>query len=364
MQLPRAALFATALALCSALACKDDPAPASDGKEADDPPTARDSSAPEAPEAADPALEVAVADAVDPARYRADVEWIAAPRVPGSEHWKAVQDRCASVFEASGFTVERHAAGPADNGTAGVNVIGRKPGSDPDAPAVVVGAHYDHIEGCAGADDNASGTAAVLELARVLGPDRQWPSELVLACWDIEEEGLHGSAQWVTDAVEAGEEIGVYFNFDAMGYASDEPDSQRLPPEVETSMAVMFEDQLETVRANDNRANFVVVLADSAARDHVERVLAHAERVELVAIDLQIPKALIGQPALSDLRRSDHASFWLEGIPAVFMSDTAEFRTDTYHCRGRPDTADTLDYTFATKVVRASASALVGALAG
>lgn len=304
-------------------------------------------------EAPDPAV-VALVDRVDPKRYAADLEFVAAERPPGSPHWQAVQDRCATSLSEAGFTVERHVSE-----LGGTNVIGTLLGSSPELPAIVVGAHYDHIPGCAGADDNGSGVAAVLELARVLGkPEPAWPRTLVIACWDNEELGLYGSQAWVDDAIAKGTKISLYFNFDAMGYADHTPKSQKLPEGVD----LLFSKQLAALAANDYRADFIAVLADESASAIAQRVVAHAERIELPAAILAIPAAMKNEPLLADLRRSDHASFWAHDIPAVFLSDTAEFRTDTYHCVGRPDTADTIDVAFATSVVRASAGALAEAL--
>lgn len=319
------------------------------------PPTA--SPQPAKPEAPEPELAkpidpriAALADRVDPLRYTADLTFVAAERPPGSPHWQAVQDRCATSFEAAGFTVERQVSE-----LGGTNVVGTLLGSEPALPAIVVGAHYDHIPGCAGADDNGSGVAALLELARVLGrPETAWPRTLVLACWDEEELGLFGSKAWLDAALAKGMKIDLYFNFDAMGYADHAPRSQRLPEGVE----LIFKKQLAALEANEYRADFIAVLADERASAVAERVVAHAERIDLPTALLAIPDVMKNEPALSDLRRSDHASFWAHDIPAVFLSDTAEFRTDTYHCQGRPDTADTVDIAFACSVVRACAGAI------
>jgi hypothetical protein len=294
------------------------------------------------------AAAIGIADQVDANRYAEDLRLVAAVRPPGSPHWQVVQDRCFAVFEAAGFaTVRFEVEG------AGVSVVGRKNGSKPALPGLVVGAHYDHVENCPGADDNASGTAAVLELARVLGA-HTWERSLTVACWDEEESGLHGSRAWVDAAVADGRKFELYLNFDAMAYANAAPNSQRLPPGIE----LLFPKQVEMLREREFRADFIAILADSSASESAARLLAHANKLELPNAVLEVPQALKNEAALSDLRRSDHASFWRHDIPAVFLSDTANFRTDTYHCTGRPDTLDTLDLSFATKVVRTAAGAL------
>jgi hypothetical protein len=296
-------------------------------------------------------LGLALADRLDASAFAADLRLIAAPRPPGSEHWQAVQDHCASCLSAAGFAVERVAVDGA-----GVSVVGLLPGRDPELPAIVVGAHYDHIEGCPGADDNASGTAAALALARTLAAQPGgWERSLYVACWDEEESGLHGSRAWVERAVlQRGQRFALYLNLDAIAYADAAPGSQRLPPGSE----LLFARQLRELDARGRPGDFIAVLADDAAHDASTRYLAHAERLGLPTARLEIPAQQRNAPLLADLRRSDHANFWKHEIPAVFLSDTADFRTDTYHCEGRPDTVETLDLEFATKVTRAAAGML------
>src|SRR5690349_16904986 len=102
-------------------------------------------------------------DAFESARYREDLAFIAKPRAPGTPHWRKVQDHCFDVFDAAGIEPRRHSYG------SGVNVLAELRGSSRPDELVVVGAHYDSVPNCPGADDNASGVAAVLEIARAIG---------------------------------------------------------------------------------------------------------------------------------------------------------------------------------------------------
>src|SRR5690606_27860869 len=180
------------------------------------------------------------------------------------------------------------------------SVTGRKAGRDPELPAIVVGAHYDHIDDCPGADDNASGTAALLAVARTLGP-HEWSRTLYIACWDEEETGLHGSRHWADQVVAEGQKIELYFNFDAIGYADATPNSQKLPPGSE----LLFAKQLADLKARDYRADFIAILADDGAAEPCQRYLAHATRLELPTALLEIPGSLKNDALLSELRRSD-----------------------------------------------------------
>jgi hypothetical protein len=93
----------------------------------------------------------ALARCVDAAAIARDITFIAEVRAPDTPHWLAVQELCADRLTMLGFTVEMHAY------STGINVIGRLPGTQAPDEVVLVGAHYDHIPGCLGADDNATG---------------------------------------------------------------------------------------------------------------------------------------------------------------------------------------------------------------
>jgi hypothetical protein len=290
-----------------------------------------------------------VAACVDPSRFEQDVIAIAKPRPPGSVQWREVQSRCADTFDRLGYTVELHRY------ATGINVIGVREGRSKER--VVVGAHYDHIPGCDGADDNASGTAAVLELARVLAGG-SFDRTLVVACWDEEERGLVGSDAWAEAAIARGESIALYVNFDAIAFTDRAPNTQRVP----TGFDVLFPDETTRLAEQQHRADFIAVIVDAAARPYAEAFAKQAEALALPHAVLVIPELLLVAPLAVDLRRSDHASFWDESVPAMMLTDTANFRSSAYHCKGRPDTVDTLDLPFAVQVVRSAASATAFAL--
>ena len=128
---------------------------------------------------------------IDKERYIEDLETVAIIRNPGSDGWKVVQELLAARLERLGYELEKWDYG------SGVNVIGRLPGvTEPDTE-VIISAHYDHIPGCPGADDNASAVSGALEIARVLS-GREFNRTLVVAFWDEEELGLIGSRHYVS----------------------------------------------------------------------------------------------------------------------------------------------------------------------
>lgn len=302
----------------------------------------------DAPTACGSGSAAALAACVDPSALAEDIGFIADIRTPGSAHWLAVQELCADRLEQLGYAVELHEYGT------GTNVIGRRSGSASPEDVVLVGAHYDHIPDCLGADDNATGVAGALELARVLAEvpiDRT----LAIACWDEEELGLLGSRAWVQSGMAAGETVSVYLNYDMIGVRSEEPGSQMIP----AGLDLLFAEQYAQVEANEFRGDFVVVISDDLAEAPLASYLGHAEAIGLPTVSLPLDAEAKNSELLADLRRSDHASFWAQDIPAIFFSDTGELRNDAYHCYLAEDTVDTLDMAFVAEVV----SATVGAAA-
>ena len=285
---------------------------------------------------------------VDLDRISSDLNTVAEERTPGSAHWQEVQDLCAQRLADLGFAVELHTY------DTGVNVIGTRTGAtDPDTQ-VLISAHYDAVPGCAGADDNASGVAALLESARVLATvdhDRT----LVVACWDEEEDGLLGSEAWATEAAARGDQLAAVYVYETIGYRATEPDTQTLPSGFDT----VFPDAAAELAARGYTGDFLFYAADEAHAAAADALEAAAAEVDLPLIGVLLPDTLKNSRLASDLRRSDHASFWEVDLPGLFVTDTADFRNAAYHCQGAEDTVDRLDLDF----IRANTAATVGATA-
>ncbi len=281
--------------------------------------------------------------AVEQKRLVDDVTFIAQERVPGSPHWQAVQDLCAARFAEYGFEVELHSY------ETGVNVIGRKAGGSKAAEDVIVSGHYDHIPDCPGAADNAAGTAATLEIARILG-ERSFERSLVVACWDEEERGLVGSRAYATRANERGERIHIVYSLDGMGFTSDEPGSQTIPD----GFDLLFPDEVAKLGARQNRGDFVAIIADKFAEEAAAQIRTHADQLGLENAVLMVAAGLKNQALLSDLRRSDHASFWTFDVPAIQLADTSNFRNPNYHCLSGVDDVSTIDFDFVTNITKAT----------
>ncbi len=287
-----------------------------------------------------------LADCIDIDRYASDLAFIANPRPPGSEHWNQVQDLCAARLEAAGYTVERD-----DYGT-GTNVLGRKDGSSSPDEVVLISAHYDHIADCPGADDNATGVAAALEIGRVLAL-ADLPRTVMIACWDEEEVELRGSRAFASSLDERGIDIVVNYNFDMIGYASSDPMTQTVP----APFYELFPDAAADIVDNERRADFILVVSNASAETAAVDMIAQADRIALNTTLLAVPAGEELSETYADTRRSDHSSLWAAGVPAVLFTDTADLRNGNYHCRDGPDAVSDLDDEFAVDVARAVAAA-------
>ena len=197
------------------------------------------------------------------------------------------------------------------------------------APRLVIGAHYDVYEN-PGADDNASGVAGLLELARMIGTEKPvLEHRLDLVAFTLEEPphfrsesmGSHVHARGI---VEEGAELKLMISVEMIGFYSDEPDSQAYP--------VGFLEWLYP-----DKANFIGVVGGLFDRSSVARVKS------LMANSDELPVYSINAPAaLTGVDFSDHWSFWQNGLPALMVTDTAFLRNPNYH--RQTDSPDTLDY--------------------
>jgi Zn-dependent M28 family amino/carboxypeptidase len=296
-----------------------------------------------------------LAACADEARYVADLSFVAGDRTPGTAHWQEVQSLCGGRLTELGYEVEQQAYGT------GVNVIGIRKGRALPAEFVFLSAHYDTVKDCAGADDNGSGVAGVLEAARLLALQPH-ARTVAIACWDEEErrgdESARGSAAYARAANDREEQIVGNFVFDMIGYASSAPGTQRLPD----GLDAMFPVQVQQIRANKNRGDFLAVVLDERSHAIGDFLAVEAAAVNLPLVFFEIPAEQLDSPAVDDLRRSDHGSFWASGYPGMLLTDTAEFRNPNYHCENSQDSIDTLDHDFAMSVLRVTIGAAVRAL--
>lgn len=233
-------------------------------------------------------------------------------------------------------------------------------GSDKPDEIIVVGAHYDtvHVDDLAhgrvrtpGADDNASGCAALLEIARGLAARRErgeMPARTVRLVFFANEEppffwtDQMGSLVYARACKERGEKIVGMISLETIGMYSDEPGSQGRP-------ALMGD-------IVPDRGDFIAFVGMSSAEAFVSACVEAFRAVssfpcEGAALPMAVPR--VGS--------SDHWSFWKQGYPAVMVTDTAKYRNKNYH--KETDTPRTLNYEKMAEVVRGVEGVIAG-LAG
>ena len=279
--------------------------------------------------------------------YIADLTFIAqAPRTSIDPQHQAVQDLCADRLSELGYEVERH------DFESGVNVIGKLSGTTRPDEIVIVSAHYDTIPKSNGADDNASGVAAALETARLLA-DEEHDRTLLIACWDQEEPALYGSYLYANRERERNTDIKMVYVYDEIGSSDDRPNTQQFP----AGFDLAYPDAATKLRANEYRANFVLLVFDQQADSWAQAIADQAEKVGLPAIALAVN---LDEDVPTDLTGSDHASFWRRGYPAIEINDTSGFRNPYKHTK--LDTIERLDHDFAVKVISAVTASVRTAL--
>jgi Zn-dependent M28 family amino/carboxypeptidase len=265
-------------------------------------------------------------ESISEAFLRQVVETISLPRhfftEPGQNRWTA--DWIAGQLASFGYDVFFQGQFR--------NVVTR-PASQISEPLVLIGAHYDSVPNCPGADDNASAVAAMLACAQALA---RFAPRLPVCCvaFNAEEDGLVGSQDFVEVFLpESGWQIQQVHILEMLGYCSDVPGSQRLPAGL-------------PIRVPDT-GNFLGIISNHQSNEVLETLLTRTSAYvpTLPVVGLKLYLGL--EKLLPVLGRSDHAPFWNAGIPALMWTDTAEFRNPNYHLRS--DTPDTLDYGFLRK---------------
>lgn len=241
------------------------------------------------------------------------------------------------VWRSAGFTPTHETA--EQGGVRSENLYVDIRGSVQPQQYVLITGHYDNWH--LGADDNASAIAVLLQAAQVFAARRPARSIRIVA-FDREEEGLTGSERFA--ALHESDAIRAVLNMDCVAYLSRAENSQGAPPGL----------GLRSV------GDFLAVLSSEPAA----RILSSVARLAPL---LPQPVDVLGLVAPADghnagaaaFLRSDHAPFWRRGIPALFFTDTANFRNPNYHRPG--DVAETLDFDFLARnaqLVIAAAAAL------
>ncbi|MBT3994885.1 MAG: M20/M25/M40 family metallo-hydrolase [Chloroflexi bacterium] len=279
---------------------------------------------------------------VSESRIKSDVETLSAsPRnsIQNKQQHATAAEWIANQFTKIGLSINRTVFDiPMQSPErSGLNIIGTLNPDSTERP-VLIGAHYDTVAGSPGADDNASGVAAMLECARIL-VEAESSRKIVFAAFDAEElqspaEGLHGSTAYVV-TLRTEEHPSAAVILETIGFSSSTI-KQKLPG----SFRFLFRRAYKALRRQNFEANSLLILSNNSSR-RISRSLEQAASIQQIGLPILPLEVPWWMPLVRNLRRSDHAPFWQAGIPAVMISDTANFRNPNYH---KPtDTAETID---------------------
>ncbi len=255
----------------------------------------------------------------------------------GCYHYDALHERAEYIereFVSAGFMVQRDEF--IFSGRSYRNIIATASGMESKGEWVLIGAHYDAVVDSPGADDNASGVAVMLEVARSLGPRKG----IKFVAFTLEEPQPHsihfliGSKHFVDKMKSRGQIYRAVLILESVGYMSCKPESQLLPSLVKAPHV----------------GDFIGVVGNKKADGIMTGFKESAKRYvpELKVVTYRAPARGF---LLPETRFSDHAPFWDAGYPAVMITDTAMFRNPNYHTPF--DTSETLSPDFMAQVAAA-----------
>jgi len=205
-------------------------------------------------------------------------------------------------------------------------------------PPIVIGAHYDTVPGSPGADDNATGVAVLLELARDIasGP-LKYPVQLV--AFDMEEYGYLGSSHHAAKYKQQQKSIRLMISLEMLGYCNHNPNSQSYP----AGLKYFY----------PNSGNFIALIGTLRTVPDLINLSGKIRKSGQPCEWLPVPNRGLIVP---DTRRSDHVPFWDNGYPAIMVTDTANMRNPHYH--GGSDRIETLDLDFLAGVCQGLVEAI------
>jgi len=245
---------------------------------------------------------------------------------------KASLEYIEDFFKVEGFQVaeQEYSVG----GKPVKNIEVEIPGTSKADEIIIVGAHYDSVSGSPGANDNASGVAALLELSRTF--KKQNPERTLRFVAFVNEEPPYfqteemGSLVYARRSRQRGENIVAMISLETIGYYSDAENSQLYP----FPFSLFY----------PSKGNFIGFVGNTSSRTIVRR------SIKVFREDAAFPSQGVAAPgSLTGIGWSDQWSFWKADYPAIMITDTAIFRYPHYHKRS--DTPEKLDYERMARVV-------------
>lgn len=208
---------------------------------------------------------------------------------------------------------------------------------------IVVGAHYDAYGPFPGADDNASGVAGLIELAKLL-KSVELKRRVTLVGYSLEEPPHYGTAEMGSAAharavKEAGKTVKAMISLEMIGYFSDQPHSQDSPM---AALEYIYPTTGNFIALVSNLSNIALTRA-------VKKSMRSASSLPVHSINAPV--------AIPGIDHSDHRNYWAEGFPALMITDTAFYRNKNYHTAN--DIPESLDYKRMEMVVAGAFRAIV-----
>ncbi len=233
-----------------------------------------------------------------------------------------------------GYEVNEHSFPTRGSLTPNLEVTLKGTSSTLGGEIVVVGAHYDTTQRSPGADDNASGCAAVLALAKQFAgsPQARTIRFVLFPNEELPTGGTPEMGSWIyaKKCRADGDRIVAMLSLETIGYYTDAPDSQKYPPPLSSLYP--------------STGNFVAFVSRFQDRGLVKRCVgAFRDAAKFPSEGAALPEAI------RDIGRSDHSAFWKEEYPALMVTDTANFRNPNYH--RATDTVETVDFERLARVV-------------
>ena len=245
---------------------------------------------------------------------------------------EAAADYLRTSLEQAGYAVTEQSYSVQNHQVRNLEV--KLVGSKNSGETVVVGAHYDSVQGSPGANDNASGVAAVLELAHLLRGFT--PRKTIRFVLFVNEEAPYFQTESMGSVVYAKQlhadqvPVSAMISLETIGYYSDAQGSQKYP------------DLLDLLYPK--RGNFIGFVGNPSSRGLLHAVVRRFRETT------RFPSEGIAAPEQwSGVGWSDHWSFWQENYPAIMVTDTAPFRYPYYHTAH--DTANHVDFARMSRVV-------------
>ena len=250
--------------------------------------------------------------------------------LPQSLH--AAQDYLSSYLREQGYTVVERPF--VVDGETVSNLEATLDGTDGTLGQVIVGAHYDSVAGTVGVNDNGTGVAAVLEIARLMRQERVWRTVRFVLFANEEppyfQTAQMGSRVYAHELRKAGVAVSAMISIETIGFYSDEPGSQKYPPVLNLFYP--------------NKGDFIAFVGNTASRGLVrESVRGFRESTRFPTEGIAAPDDYLG------IGWSDQWSFWQEGYPGMMVTDTAPFRYPYYHTAN--DTVDKVSFDRMARVV-------------